>query len=178
MLETIINTFKSRYLKEQNGAVFKNMVFLIITQLVNYVLPLLTMKYLLVTVGVSYFGKISFAQAFIGYFIVVVDYGFNMTATRDIARCADDRHKVVNLFVNVLYAKLALLFVCTLIMVALVFSFERFRADANIYLLFWGVVVGSCLFPQWFFQGIQKMGYITVINALIKTLLLLLIFAF
>lgn len=136
------------------------------------------MKYLISVIGVSNFGEISFAQAFIGYFIIIIDYGFNITATRNIAQCKDNKKSISLIFSNTFYAKIFLLFLCSIVLIILIYSVPKFQNDMNIYMLFWGMILGSCLFPQWFFQGIQKMGYITVVNAIIKILLLLSVFLF
>jgi polysaccharide transporter, PST family len=157
--------------------VMNNMLYLFATQFVNYVFPFITMKYLIFHIGVSNFGKISFAQSFIFYFIVIVDYGFNITATRNVAMAKERNDgSVSEILTNTLMAKFILLLVSSVIYCALVFSIVRFHGDSLVYLCFWGVVVGSCLFPQWYFQGIQQMGYITVINTCVKILLLLSVF--
>ncbi|ERJ98814.1 oligosaccharide flippase family protein [Hoylesella pleuritidis] len=159
--------------------VLKNMLYLLITQIVNYILPLITIKYLILTIGVTNFGKISFVQSFIFYFIVIIDYGFNISATRDIACCnKENKDAISKIFANTLTAKIILLTVCLFIYLYLVLLIPKFKEDKLIYILFSGVLIGTCLFPQWYFQGIQKMGYITLVNTLIKVLLLLSVFIF
>lgn len=135
------------------------------------------MKYLLVTIGVDNFGKISFIQSLLLYFSIIIDYGFNITATRDIAR-SKTKEEISKIFVNTMMAKLILLLICTIFYTILIFTVPKFSANASLYFLFWGVVIGNCLFPIWYFQGIQKMGYITIVNAIIKVILLLSVFIF
>lgn len=173
-----LGIIKKQILSKINGnsPVKKNIVFLLLTQMVNYLFPLLTMKYLIVTLGILYFGRISFAQAFLLYFTIITDYGFNITATRDIARSSNSPQMTARIVGSVYAAKLTLLIICTLIYVTIVILSERFYTDHWLYLMFWGVVVGSCLFPQWYFQGIQRLGQITMVNITIKILLLLSVF--
>lgn len=135
------------------------------------------MKYLLVTIGVDNFGKLSFIQSFLLYFTIIVDYGFNITATREIAR-SKTKEEISTIFANTMTAKFLLLLFCSFAYLLLVLSIPKFSINASLYFLFWGVVVGGCLFPQWYFQGIQRMGYITLVNVIIKVLLLISVFIF
>ena len=64
----------------------KNILSLFVLQGANYILPLVTIPYLVRVLGPANFGRIAFAQAFIQYFVMLTDYGFNLSATRDIAR--------------------------------------------------------------------------------------------
>ena len=49
-------------------------------------------------------------------------------------------------------------------MTIIVFSFEKFRINWLLYYLTFGLVIGNLLLPTWFFQGMQKMRYISLLN--------------
>ena len=68
-----------------NKNVFKNFCSLSVLQGFNYILPLLVLPYLIRTVGLNYFGVLMFSQSIINYFIIIVDYGFNLSATREVS---------------------------------------------------------------------------------------------
>jgi polysaccharide transporter, PST family len=147
-------------------AVFKNFKSLFTLQSVNYLLPLLILPYLIRTLGPERFGLIAFAQALIQYFMILTDYGFNLTATRKISLCADSRKKTCEIFSSVMTVKMLLAGASFLILLVLVNYIPRFRNDAQIYLLSFGAVLGNTLFPVWLFQGKEKMLYITRINVI------------
>ena len=67
-----------------------NFTWLAILKIIGYLVPLITLPYLSRVIGVDGFGKIAFAAAIMVFIETFVDFGFNYTATRDIARQRDN----------------------------------------------------------------------------------------
>lgn len=155
-----------------------NFVYLSLLQGLNLVLPLITLPYLIRTLGVDYFGLLSFSFAFITYFQIITDYGFNSTGTRDISLATDDSEKQNLIFNQIMSAKLLLLVVSFVAMMSIVFLFEIFRTYWIVYLFSFGSVFGQAIFPVWYFQGIQKMKYITYLNLFTKVIFTIALFIF
>jgi PST family polysaccharide transporter len=64
------------------------------------------------------------------------------------------------------------------ILAGMIIWIPKFRGDWEVYMLTFGTVVGHTLFPVWFFQGMERMKYITVLNILAKLVFTVLIFVF
>jgi PST family polysaccharide transporter len=161
-----------------NSPIVSNFFSLVILQGSNYLFPLLTVPYLYRILGVEYFGLVNFSTAFIQYFIILTDFGFNLSATKYIAANRDNKTKINIYFVNVLASKFILFLIGFIILLVLVFNFDKFSNDKTIYLLSYGSVLGVVLLPTWFFQGMEQMKYITRITIVTRFVSILPIFFF
>jgi PST family polysaccharide transporter len=155
-----------------------NFLALGIVQGLNFLLPLLVIPYLLYTLGVEVFGLLAMATAFSAYFMILSDYGFNVTATHEISIHRDNNKKLNEIFSAVMIIKLILMLIGFSILLLSLWLFDGLAEEAPIYLLTFGMVLGEVLFPIWFFQGIEKMRYIAILNIVAKLFFLMAILVF
>ena len=161
--------FGKRAIKSKDGkTIAENLTYLSILQVAGYVLPFITMPYLSRVIGVSGFGKIAFASAIMVWMQTLVDWGFGYSATRDVAKYRDNKEIVSSIYSNVLWAKSFLALVGLIILVILILSIPLLRENAVLLLFTYLLIPGYILFPEWFFQGMEKMKYSTIFNLAIK----------
>lgn len=170
---------KKRITGSKDGkTVFANFGYLSLLQIAGYVFPLLTMPYLARVIGADGFGKIAFASAIVVWIQTISDWGFNLTATRDVAQNRADKEKVSRIFSNVLWARCLLTVFSGLLLLIAVVAVPYLRENADIIFVTFLLVPGHILFPEWFFQAIEKMKYTTTFNLLIKLVFTIAVFIF
>lgn len=161
-----------------NNRLLKNFLSLFILQGSNYILPLITIPYIVRVIGVENFGLISFALSFIFFFVAFVDYGFYLTATSQISQNKNNQDKINEIFNSIIQIKILLILLSFIILNLLVFSFEKLYLNIELYYFTFLFLIGYSLFPVWFFQGLENMKYITIINIIGKLVYVILIFTF
>lgn len=154
----------------------KNVFHLFIYQGANYVIPLIAFPYLVRTLGPSQFGVLIFAQAFAQYFIVLTDYGFNLTATQNISKNRDNIVVLREIFGSVLSVKILLLIISAIIFFSTILFIGKFSLNKWIYFYTFLNVIGGVIFPLWVFQGLEKMNYISYLIIIPKLIFTSLIF--
>lgn len=147
-----------------NNKLIENIISLATIKGLQYLLAFITFPYLVRVLQVGQYGSIVFAQSIVQYFVLLTDYGFNLLGPREIAQ-HDSVQERGTVFSNIFFAKLLLLFCSTVIFISGLLCLKQYReVDVVLYMTFYLMVIGSVLFPVWFFQGIQQMRYITFVN--------------
>jgi len=162
----------------QNRRVLSNFVALSIVQASNYLVPVIILPYLFRVLGDSRYGLIEFARAVSIYFLTVTDYGFSLSATREIAVHREDPQKVSEIFSAVMLLRFLMVVLSLAALVALVLGVPRLRADWAVYLLAFGHVIGQWLLPAWLYQGMERMRLVAVVNVIARVLFIVSIFVF
>ena len=162
----------------EKKTLISNFLSLALVQGLNFLLPLLVVPYLLYTLGVEVFGLLAMATALTSYFMILSDYGFNVTAVNEVSIHRDNPQKLNEIFSAVMSIKIALMLLGLSLLLLSLFIFQELNQNLLIYLLTFGMVLGEILFPIWFFQGIEKMGYIAILNIVAKLFFLIAIFIF
>ena len=148
----------------ERKVVMKNVASLTMLQAITYILPIVILPYLFRVIGPERFGLIAFAQAFVQYFMIMTDYGFSISATKEISLCRNEHAKVSRIFSSVMTIKIALAFLSLGVLGIIIYFIPRFRNDWMVYAFSFGAVAGNTIFPVWFFQGTEKMKYIANLN--------------
>jgi PST family polysaccharide transporter len=142
--------------------------------------PLVVMPYLVKTVGLDGWGKISFAIATASFGGAIVQYGFSISATADVARLRERPEQLEQSW-RVHFVSTLLLAAGVLLLGAL--AIVSFESDAVMRLLLYGALllsVATSLIPIWLFMGLERMravvissfctqiGYVLLVLALVR----------
>lgn len=162
--------------KDKYGTVTGNFLYLTILNALNVILPLITLPYLMHTIGKANYGIYSYVYTVLGYIIMLATYGFNYTATKQISQCRDNLKQVNVIFNAVIAAKLIIGVAVSAVILLLARYVLRDEMAPLMYLLGLGMVVGDIFTPVWLFQGMEKMKYETIVTSASKILFTVLVF--
>lgn len=172
----MIGNLKKLTNTENKKRLFSNFMSLSVLRGFQFLIPLITLPYLVRTIGIENFGLINFALSLGLYFGAIIQFGFGITATREIAKHRDNPNKLAKIYSVTLSASVILALISTIFFSLIVLSVEKFNAYLSLYLFTLAFVVFQSLFPIWFFQGMEKMKYITFLS--LGTSLIYLVFLF
>ncbi|KGO84287.1 polysaccharide biosynthesis protein [Flavobacterium beibuense F44-8] len=170
----MLNSIKIKDLKK----IFENFISLSLLQVANLFLPLITLPYLLKTLGAEKYGIIVLAASLVAYFQSVIDYSFKVTATRDVAIFKNSSLKVNIIYSKVFFVKLIFLFLSLFVFFLIVIVYTNFYLERFVFFLSAISMVGYSFFPEWFFLGFEKMKYISIINIIVKLFFTVSVFVF
>ena len=141
----------------------------------EYVISILITPYLVRVLEPSGYGSLVYIQGIIQYFIMINRYGFAYSATKKIAEKCEKTNIIVS---SVLYAELIVTLFSSIILLFGVFMLwmHEYYLYASLICCMFLSIIGNTFFPIWFFQGIQKMRFITIANLVARIITLLLVF--
>ena len=162
----------------RNKTVLANFSYLSLLQVFTILFPLLTYPYLLRVIGLELYGVIVFAQTIINYVSLVINFGFNMSGARNVAVYKEDKVRLSRIVSSTYLCKFVLWVVCLIVYLSVISIVPFFRDYYWIYILSFLLTLNELLLPIWFFQGIEKMKYITIVNLSARLLFVAAIFLF
>jgi len=161
---------------KQHRKIIENFSYLSVLQILSLITPLITYPYLVKTLGEVMYGTVVFAQAVVTYFNILVVFGFNFTAAKEVSIHRDNPKKLSEIISAVTIIK-TLFLILSLLLISC-YMFYTSKMDYSLYYLSFWICINEILFPTWFFQGIEEMKYITFINFGIRILFIGMIFVF
>lgn len=161
--------------KTPQQSLFRNTGALLSIQIANYVLPLLLIPYLTRVLGVSLYGVIAFGLSLVQIACIITDYGFGLSATYQIAQNTENKEAQRKISCAVLICKSILILPVMMAMAAFITLDSKYT---NYHLYFWLLllpIAGQTFQPIWFFQGVERMFFITAYSVSARLLYLILI---
>ncbi|MDH2207313.1 MULTISPECIES: oligosaccharide flippase family protein [unclassified Empedobacter] len=163
-------------LAKNNKEIIENYFFMTILQVLNSFFYLLIYPFLIRTLGLESYGLFVFATSITTYFVFLVNFGFDLPATKAIALNVDDKKSLQKTLSCVLTAKFYLFILASVVLMFLCFLIPLFRNNYQLLLICFTQIISFIIFPQWYFQAIQKMKIVTYIQLGLKLLSLPAIF--
>lgn len=147
--------------KGAERTLFSNTIMLYIMKLSGYVFPLLTFPYLTRVLDPAGYGLVTYSDSIMTYFMLLVDFGFLLSATRSCALNRDDKAKLSDIGSAATQAKFFLAAGGFLILAVLVLTVDVFREMALFLVLSYLSVFLNAFIPDFLFRGLERMDQIT-----------------
>lgn len=125
---------------------------------------MLTFPYTLRVLGLERYGALQYAMVIIGYLGIVIDYGYNMSATPLAAQNRDDRGKLQKLFNEVFSGRLILWGISAVILPLTYFLWQPVEGFGTLLLVLFPGLLAPLFIPVWLYQGVEKMGYAVILH--------------
>lgn len=158
--------------------ILKNISSLFSLRIAGYIIPLITLPYLVRILEPEGFGTFAFCMAIIQYFIILVNYGFDLSATKKIAESKNDKSSISIIYWNVMYARALLAVFGFSILLLIGYFFSETEKIFTVLLVLYISVIGETLFAQWLFQGKEQLGTVSILRVLSQLSIIPFIFTF
>lgn len=155
----------------------KNIISLALVNGATLLTPLLLIPYLIRVIGTEGYGIYIFSWTLISYFTIIVNYGYDYYATREIATHREQTF-ISKLFYEVTASRLILALVCVVVVICCSLLIPKLQPLKLLIILGIGVFLGQSIHPTWLFQGMEEMGFITIITLLTRIIPIILVYIF
>ena len=167
---------KIRDIWHNNTKVVENYAFMTILQVLNICFYLLIYPFLIRVLGAESYGLYAYALAVVTLFITFVSFGFDLPAAKKIAENAGNKEVLSQVLSEVTATKILLEIVALVIYACLFLLSSKMRENALLFAIVFAQTITNIVFPQWYFQGVQRMRVVTYIQVALKLATLPLIF--
>ncbi len=167
---------RSWWAEKSKNPVLHNIAALFGTQVAAYAFPLVMLPYLARVLGVYEWGVLAFVQSLGTWLAMLVEFGFGLSATREVARQREDAGALSRIAAGVLGAQAVLVVLGVVITAGLYLFMPEMRRHPV--LLWTGAMAGvlQSLNAAWFFLGLERMRVIATVDVAGKALAALLVF--
>ncbi|WP_229374806.1 flippase [Fibrella rubiginis] len=147
-----------------------NIASLVSVQVANYLLPLLTVPYVSRLIGPERLGLLNISLGYNHYFVLLISFGFDLSVVRLVAIHRQDTVYISRLFSEVITAKFILFFVSIGLFAGLAVWLPAFREHLWLNMVTCLYCLGTVLFPQWLYQGMEDLSRMALFNLIGKTI--------
>ncbi|MBS5650538.1 MAG: oligosaccharide flippase family protein [Clostridiales bacterium] len=162
----------------KRGVLLKNTMMLYILQFSTYFFGFIVVPYETRVLGPVLYGMVGAAMAAMIYFQNVIDFGFILSGTADVALHREDKKYLSHLFTAVVWGKVLLAAVCAVVLAVLCQLIAVWGDYAGFYFLYFISIFLGSLMPDYLYRGLEQMEIITVRAVCIKAFFTVMIFVF
>ncbi len=144
--------------------IVQNTGYLSLIEIMRLALPFIALPYVIRTIGADKYGTIVFAQTVISYFVIFVNFGIDVSAVKDVAINRNNRDNLSLVVSSVMIVKSFLCLLAFFVLLLGMMFIPYLAKERLLYLFAFFTCFSEILFPVWFYQGVEKMKYLTFIR--------------
>lgn len=146
-----------------------NTIMLYLLTAAKTIFPLITLPYLARVLSVESYGMVSYVKAVIGYAQIMVDFGFMLSAVKEIVEAQNNKIAISKIIGNTIISKLILAVVAFVAIIIISYHIAILKSNLLYVCIAMCVPVLSCFLMDFLFRGIEKMHIVTIIFVIMKT---------
>ena len=146
----------------QKSKVANNTIMLMIFNVAKILFPFITLPYLTRVLSTDTYGTVTYVKTVMTYMQVLVDFGFVLSATKDIVKVRENKEKLGYVIGDTMMARIILGIVGFILIVILSLTLPILKANILYTILSYLVVFMSIFLMDFLFRGIEKMHIITI----------------
>ena len=131
------------------------------------IMPLLTVPYLARVLRPTGWGLVIFAQSLGAWLALIIEYGFDLSGTRSVARSLGDESEISEVVAGIQGARTIIVLVLMPV-VALLVLVPAFRSEPALLIWAFAFAVARGVSPAWYFFGVQRMRSPAILDAAAK----------
>lgn len=144
--------------------VLENYSFMTALNILGALISFFMYPYVVRTTGLEAFGVYPFAMAWVIYFQLFIDFGFDAPATKAIVENVNNTTRKENTLSSVFTAKLLLFAGSSLLFSILILTIPDMRTNRLVFVAAYLQTLTSLFYPIWYFQATRNMRVVTYIN--------------
>lgn len=159
-----------------NKVIFQNISYITFLEVFIIATPLITYPYLVRVLGSELYGLVITSQVVAGIASIFINFGFKRVSAKHVSIHRADINKLSEIFSSVLIVRTFIWFLSFIVYMLVVYHVPLYNEHLLLFFFSFGLTFNELLFHQYFFQGIEKMKFITLINVLIRSFFVVMIF--
>ena len=165
-------------MKKENKVLVNNTIMMYMMSIAKLIIPLISLPYLTRVLSVDCYGSVSFVKSIINYFQIFVEFGFLLSATKDIVECIKNKGNPNKVIGHTLYAQIILCIISMAAMAVMCLTLDILRGYELFSFLSLMVIVLSIFLFEYVFKAYEQMGKIAIRYVLMKVIALILTLIF
>lgn len=149
---------------KDHKTILSNTLYLSVIQVITLISPLVALPYVISTIGKDNYGLIVFVQSITAYFFIIINFGLDISAVKDVSQNRNDKKKLSQIVSSVLSVKGVLLLISAFLYAILIIIVPEFRNNYLLFIIVFSSSFAEVLFPIWYYQGVERMAILSIVK--------------